>query len=325
MPTPRSARESAPRLSITDRHARAAVPAPLLVLAAIASVQIGAAIAKDLFATAGPSGTVLLRLGFAALVLALVARPSPRLPDRRAGLTVLAFGLVLAAMNLSFYEAIARIPLGVAVTVEFLGPLGVAVAGSRRWLDGLWVVLAGAGVAMLAGAGGAVSVSGVAFALAAGAGWAAYILTSQRVGRAFPGASGLALALAVATMALLPFGVVGGGLTLLHPRVLAIGFAVAVLSSAVPYSLELTALRRLPASVFGVLMSLEPAMAALAGFVVLGESLRVRQLAAIGCVSVASAGATLARRPQNRADLSPEISPAVSGSPLPRRRRFPRR
>src|SRR5664280_1371274 len=245
MPTPRSARESPPRLSITDRHARAAVPAPLLVLAAIASVQIGAAIAKDLFATAGPSGTVLLRLGFAALVLALVARPSPRLPDRWAGLTVLAFGLVLAAMNLSFYEAIARIPLGVAVTVEFLGPLGVGVAG--------------------------------------------------------------------------------GGLTLLHPRVLAIGFAVAVLSSAVPYSLELTALRRLPASVFGVLMSLEPAMAALAGFVVLGESLRVRQLAAIGCVSVASAGATLARRPQNRADLSPEISPAVSGSPLPRRRRFPRR
>lgn len=325
MPTPRSARESPPRLSITDRHARAAVPAPLLVLAAIASVQIGAAIAKELFATAGPTGTVLLRLGFAALVLALVARPSPRLPDRRAGLTVLAFGLVLAAMNLSFYEAIARIPLGVAVTVEFLGPLGVAVAGSRRWLDGLWVVLAGAGVAMLAGAGGAVSVSGVAFALVAGAGWAAYILISQRVGRAFPGASGLALALAVATMALLPFGVVGGGLTLLHPRVLAIGFAVAMLSSAVPYSLELTALRRLPASVFGVLMSLEPAMAALAGFVVLGESLRVRQLAAIGCVSVASAGATLARRPQNRADLSPEISPAVSGSPLPRRRRFPRR
>src|SRR5674536_295059 len=323
MPTPRSARESPPRLSITDRHARAAVPAPLLVLAAIASVQIGAAIAKDLFATAGPSGTVLLRLGFAALVLALVARPSPRLPDRRAGLTVLAFGLVLAAMNLSFYEAIARIPLGVAVTVEFLGPLGVAVAGSRRWLDGLWVVLAGAGVAMLAGAGGAVSVSGVAFALVAGAGWAAYILTSQRVGRAFPGAS--ALALAVATMALLPFGVVGGGLTLLDPRVLAIGFAVAMLSSAVPYSLELTALRRLPASAFGVLMSLEPAMAALAGFVVLGESLRVRQLAAIGCVSVASAGATLARRPQNRADLSPEISPAASGSPLPRRRRFPRR
>src|SRR5674536_135727 len=269
MPTPRSARESPPRLSITDRHARAAVPAPLLVLAAIASVQIGAAIAKDLFATAGPSGTVLLRLGFAALVLALVARPSPRLPDRRAGLTVLALGLVLAAMNLSFYEAIARIPLGVAVTVEFLGPLGVAVAGSRRWLDGLWVVLAGAGVAMLAGAGGAVSVSGVAFALVAGAGWAAYILTSQRVGRAFPGAS--ALALAVATMALLPFGVVGGGLTLLDPRVLAIGFAVAMLSSAVPYSLELTALRRLPASAFGVLMSLEPAMAALAGFVVLGE------------------------------------------------------
>src|SRR5659263_562956 len=160
MPTPRSARESPPRLSITDRHARAAVPAPLLVLAAIASVQIGAAIAKDLFATAGPSGTVLLRLGFAALVLALVARPSPRLPDRRAGLTVLAFGLVLAAMNLSFYEAIARIPLGVAVTVEFLGPLGVAVAGSRRWLDGLWVVLAGAGVAMLAGAGGGVGQRG---------------------------------------------------------------------------------------------------------------------------------------------------------------------
>src|SRR5450759_32190 len=137
MPTPRSARESPPRLSITDRHARAAVPAPLLVLAAIASVQIGAAIAKELFATAGPTGTVLLRLGFAALVLALVARPSPRIPARRAGPTVLAFGLVLASMNLRFYGAIVLSPLAVAVTVEFLGPLGVAVAGSRRWRDGL--------------------------------------------------------------------------------------------------------------------------------------------------------------------------------------------
>lgn len=275
-------------------------PAPALVLVAIASVQIGAALAKGLFATAGPAGTVMLRLGFAALVLLVVVRPGRavlRAPagSRHPGLVVIVFGLLLAAMNLSFYEAIARIPLGVAVTVEFLGPLGVAVAGSRRWLDGLWVVLAGGGVVALAGGGGRVSALGLLLALVAGGCWAGYILASQRVGRAFPGATGLALALAVGAVVLLPIGIAGAGSALLAPGVLATGFAVAMLSSAVPYSLELAALRRLPTSVFGVLMSLEPAMAAAAGFVVLGESLRVRQLAAMACVCSASAGATLAR------------------------------
>lgn len=270
------------------------------MLTAIASVQIGAALAKGMFGSAGPAGTVLLRLGFAALVLLLVVRPRRatwRAPAGlgRSGATVVLFGLLLAAMNLSFYEAIARIPLGVAVTVEFVGPLGVAVAGSRRWLDGLWVLLAGGGVVLLAGGGGHVSLTGVLLALVAGGCWAGYILTSQRVGRAFPGATGLALALAVGAVVLLPIGIVGGGRALWRPGVLATGFAVAMLSSAVPYSLELAALRRLPTAVFGVLMSLEPAMAAAAGFVVLAESLRIRQLVAMAAVCVASAGATWAR------------------------------
>jgi inner membrane transporter RhtA len=280
------------------------VPPVALVLLAGGSVQFGAALAKTLFDEAGAGGTVFLRVLFAAAVLAIVWRPRARgLPARDLWLAA-AFGLTLAAMNLAFYAALDRIPLGVAVTLEFVGPLGVAVAGSRRRLDLLWVVLAAAGILLLADFGdfGGLDAAGVALALLAGGFWAAYILLSARTGRAFPGGSGLALAMIVASALLAPVGIADAGGALLDPLVLTLGLAVAMLSSAIPYSLELEALRRLPAGVFGVLMSLEPAIAALAGYVVLGETLGVREVAAIGFVVVASAGAARSASPAGPPD-----------------------
>jgi inner membrane transporter RhtA len=201
-----------------------------------------------------------------------------------------AFGIALGLMNLCIYEAMDRIPLGIAVTIEFWGPLAVAVAGSRRPLDLLWVALAAGGIVLLADpGGGSLDAAGIAFALAAGGLWAAYILLSARTGRAFPGGSGLAIAMVVGALATLPAGV---GDDLLAPELLAAGAVVALASSVIPYSLELEALRRLPPRVFGVLMSLEPAVAALAGLVVLGQALGGREWLAIALVVVASAGAT---------------------------------
>jgi inner membrane transporter RhtA len=271
---------------VTDR-----VPPVALVIGAVASVQIGGAVAKTLFDEVGPGGTVMLRILLAAVILALLWRPELRGRSREEWLLVVAFGVTLAGMNYAFYAALDRIPLGVAVTFEFVGPLGVAVFGSRRRLDLVWVALAGAGILLLADPGGGFDGVGVALALLAGAFWAAYILVSARMGQAIPGQSGLALAMIVASALVLPVGIADGGAELLDPVVIAIGLGVAILSSAIPYSLEFEALRRLPAGVFGVLMSLEPAMAALAGLVVLGEVLDARELAAIGLVVVASAGA----------------------------------
>ena len=272
----------------------ASVPAPLLVLCAALSVQFGAALAKTLFDEIGPGGTVFLRVAIGAVVLAVAWRPRVTEHSRRGLLLAAVFGLSLAGMNLAFYEAIDRIPLGVAVTFEFVGPLGVAVAGSRRALDALWVVLAAAGILLLSDFGSTdLDATGVALALLAGGFWAAYILLGVRVGQAFPGGGGLALAMVVAGAVLLPVGVADAGADLLLPAVLATGAAVAVLSSVIPYSLELEALRRLPQSVFGVLMSLEPALATLAGWLVLGQGLAARELVAVMLVVAASAGAAL--------------------------------
>jgi inner membrane transporter RhtA len=275
------------------RDLAAAVPPPGLVLVAIASTQLGAAVAKSLFDQIGAGGTVLLRILFAALVLVALWRPGLRRWTRaELGLAAL-FGIALAGMNLSFYSAIDRIPLGVAVTLEFSGPLAVALIGSRRALDVLWAVLAAAGILMLASpGGGSMDPVGVALALLAGVCWGSYILLSQRAGRAFPGGTGLALAMAFGAVLLLPVGVADAGADLLAPGVLAVGMAVALLSSVVPYSFELEALRRVPAHVFGVLMSLEPGVAALVGFAVLGEVLGVREVAAIVLVVCASVGAS---------------------------------
>ena len=283
------------------------------MLGSVCSVQIGAAIAKGLFDDLGPAGTVFLRTGFAALVLIAIWRPwralrrtarlSPDPAERGSVPLLFAFGLALAAMNLCFYEALSRIPLGIAVTLEFTGPLAVAIAGSRRALDVLWVALAAAGILLLAPLGrlfgassGGVDPVGAGLALLAGAFWAAYILLAGRTGRAYPGGAGLALAMGISTVLLVPVGVVDAGEALLDPWLLAAGFGVAMLSSAIPYSLEIEALRRLPARVFGVLMSLEPAVGAAAGFVVLGEVLNARSAAAIALVVVASAGASLVGR-----------------------------
>ncbi len=269
------------------------MPPVLLVLLATASVQFGSGLARTLFDNAGPGGTVFMRVLFAALLLTAIWRPRIAAVPRRDLWLAAAFGLALAGMNFSFYLALDRIPLGVAVTIEFTGPLAVAVAGSRRALDVLWVLLAAAGILLLSDFGdfGSLDALGVALALLAGSFWAGYILLSTRVGQAFADGKGLALAMLVATLVLAPVGVADAGSALLEPGVLGMGAAVAMLSSAIPYSLELEALRKLPNAVFGVLMSLEPAVAALVGYIVLGEILGARELAAIGLVVVASAGA----------------------------------
>jgi inner membrane transporter RhtA len=264
----------------------------VLVVGAVSSVQFGAAFAKSIFDEIGPGGTVFLRMLFAALVLCAIWRPRISGHSRRDIMLILLFGASLAGMNAVFYASLDRIPLGVAVTFEFVGPLAVAVFGSRRRLDLVWVALAAAGILLLSDFGGTdLDGLGVALALTAGAFWAAYILLAARVGQAFPGGGGLALAMAVAVVPVAPLGIAEGGSDLLVVWILAVGFAVAMLSSAIPYTLELEALRRLPAGVFGVLMSLEPALAATAGFIVLGEDLVAREIVAIMLVVAASAGA----------------------------------
>lgn len=262
----------------------------------IFSVQLGAAIAKTLFDDLGPGGTVFLRISFAAVVLLLLWRPKLGGYTRSEYLVAVVFGLALAAMNFSMYLALDRIPLGIAVTLEFVGPLGVAVAGSRRMLDLLWVVLAAAGILLLAPLGvlgeSNLDPIGVLFALTAGLFWASYILLSAGTGSVFPGGTGLVISLCVGTVILLPIGISSGGYALLDPWLLLVGFGLAMLSSAIPYSLEMEALRKVPARVFGVLMSLEPAVATLLGFVVLGERLGPKSIAAILLVTTAAAGAS---------------------------------
>jgi inner membrane transporter RhtA len=271
----------------------ARAPSGALVIGAIASVQFGGALAVHLFSAIGPGGAVLLRLASASVVLTAISRPRLRGRAPRELLLLAGFGLALAGMNLSFYAAINRIPLGIAVSLEFVGPLAVAVGGSRRRSDLIWVTLAAAGiVALTHGGTHALNGLGVAFALLAGCMWGAYILLSARVGRAVQGGSGLSLAMCFASVLTLPVGVIAGGSHLLEPRSLALGAAVGMLSSAIPYSFELEALRRIAAPVFGVLMSLEPAMATLAGLIVLGQALSGRALVGITLVIAASVGAS---------------------------------
>jgi inner membrane transporter RhtA len=264
-----------------------------LVLGAVFSVQAGGALATTLFDDVGPVGAVFLRSLFGAAVLAAIWRPLVAGAAPASLRLAALFGLSLAGMNLCFYLALDRLPLGIAVTFEFTGPLAVALAGSRRSLDLLWAALAALGILLLSGGfgGGGLDGLGVVFALAAGAFWAAYILLGARIGRTFPGGVGLAIAMVVSALLLLVPGVAGGGTDLLALGVLATGAGVGLLSSVIPYSLELEALRRLPTGVFGVLMSLEPAVAALIGFVALDQGLAAVEVAAIACVVVASAGA----------------------------------
>jgi inner membrane transporter RhtA len=252
-------------------------------------------VAKSLFSAVGSFGTVALRLFFAAAVLMLLWRPSLHM-NRRAWTAVLGYGVILGLMNLCFYLALARLPLGIAVTIEFLGPLAVALAGSRRWLDAFWAVLAAGGVVLLTEGGGDLDVVGLLFALAAGTCWGLYILLGAALGRHTTEGNGLALGMAVAALVAVPFGVADSGTALIQPWVLIAGLGVALLSSVIPYSLDLEALRKMPPRVFGILMSLEPAMAALIGLVVLQEMLLWSQWIAVLCVVIASAGATRGAR-----------------------------
>ncbi|GGJ31640.1 EamA family transporter [Streptomyces brasiliensis] len=263
-----------------------------LVLAGGVSVQFGGALAVTLMPRAGALGVVTLRLLAAAVILLVVCRPRLRGHSRIDWGTVIVFGVTMGVMNGLFYEAVARIPLGPAVTLEVLGPLALSVLASRRAVNAVWAGLALAGVFLLGGGGfGELDMTGVGFALGAGAMWATYIVFSARTGRRFPQADGLALAMAVAALLFLPLGIAEAGGKLLNPTTIALGSSVALLSSVLPYTLELLALRRLPASTFAILMSLEPAIAATAGFLILGQSLSATQAAAIALVIAASMGA----------------------------------
>lgn len=267
-----------------------------LVLGSIATVQVGAAIAKGLFGSLSPTGVVWLRLTAAAVVLLAITRPSLRGRTRGDWLLVVAYALALAGMNWSIYQSFSRIPVGLAVTLEFLGPLAVALVTSRGVREVGWALLAGVGVLLLGFSPTSLSLAGIGFALLAGAGWAGYITVSPHLGRRWNGISGLAVAHGIGAIVFAVPALVSNGSAYLDPRVLGLGLLVGILSSVIPYSLELKALRTMPTRVFSILMSLEPAFAALAAFVILHESLGLVDLTAMACVVAASVGITRSAR-----------------------------
>lgn len=303
-------RSASPLLSLP------AVPALLL---SVLSVQGGAAIAKGIFPVVGAVGTTGLRIGLSAVILLLVFRPALRHFTVAQWRAVVPYGLVLGAMNLLFYLSLARIPLGLAVTLEFVGPLLLAVSGSRRALDVVWVVIAGAGVVMITPwSGGDTDGLGMLLALLAGACWAAYVLLGSRVSQVLPSGPGVAAGMVVATLTVAPFVLLSGDLARVTPGLLVSGAALAVLSSAVPFTLELVALRSLPSTTFSVLLSLEPAVAALCGAHFLHEVLDLGGWVAVGLVMVASAGTALAPRKPSAAGQSRKIlNPGVKRTLLP--------
>lgn len=292
---------TAPTIPSTAPAQRGSGAAVLMVLGSCTSLQVGAACAARLFPVIGSAAATFLRLAVAAVVVLVVARPRLHRWTSGQWRSVALFGLSLAAMNGCFYAAIARIPLGTAVTVEFLGPLTLAAVLSRRLRDLVWVLLAAGGVLLLGaadgvGSGGRLDPVGIGFALAAGVFWAGYILASARVGAAVPGQGGLGGALLVGAVALAPLGTPGAVAAATRPEVLLLAAATGVLASVIPYSLELAALRRLPPRVFGVLLSLEPAVAATAGWLLLGQGTDARAAIAVAVVVLASAGSTLTAR-----------------------------
>ena len=279
-----------------------------VLIVAMLSFQIGAAVAKQLFPLVGASGTTALRLGLSALMLLPVWRPWRVRPNLREARMILVYGLSMGVMNLCFYESLNHIPLGIAVALEFTGPLGVAVATSRRVIDFVWIGLAVLGLLALLPLGysaAAVDLVGVGYALAAGICWAIYIVSGQKAGSAHGGQT-TALGTVIAAMLIVPIGFGNVGTALLSPGLLPLGCAVAVLSSALPYSLEMYAMTRLPTRTFGVLMSGDPALAALSGLVFLGEKLTVIQWGAVACIVFASAGIAVTSR----------AAPQPAGQPL---------
>lgn len=304
---PVSASVSASAATLPETGRRGSLGPVGLVLAGGISVQFGGALAVTLMPRAGALGVVALRLLVAAVILLVVCRPRVRGHSRTDWGTVIVFGVTMAAMNGLFYQSVDRIPLGTAVTLEVLGPLALSVAVSRRAVNLIWAGLALAGVFLLGGGGGFgnLDLLGVAFALSAGGMWAAYIVFSARTGRRFPQADGLALAMAIGALLFLPLGLAESGTKLLDPVTLGLGAAVAVLSSVLPYTLELLALRRLPAPTFAIMMSLEPAIAATAGFFILNQALTATEAAAIALVIAASMGAVRTQVGRRSPKLTP--------------------
>jgi inner membrane transporter RhtA len=295
--TPASTDGSAPSEPPAGRRGAGRLGGVGLVCASALSLQFGSAVAALLFPRAGALGVVALRLVFSAVLLLAVCRPRLRGHSRTDWTAVLGLGVALGTMNTLFYQAIDRIPLGAAVTLELLGPLALSVVAARRALSLLWAGLALAGVYLLGASGFSdLDMAGVGYALAAGGMWAAYIVYNARTGARFPGADGLAIAMAVAACVSAPLGIASAGGALLDPVVLGLGAAVAVLSSGVPYTLELFALRTLPKSTFAVLMSLMPVAASAAGFLVLDQRMGPVQLLAVALVIAASAGAVRTSR-----------------------------
>lgn len=293
-----------PTLTRAPQLRQGSAPAVGMVIGSCLSLQVGAAFAAQLFPAIGPTATSVLRLALAGVALLLVTRPAVRGWGRTQWRAVAGLGLIMAGMNGSFYLAIDRIPLGTAVTIEFLGPLTLAAVMSRRLRDLGWVLMAAAGIALLGVAGGATAAGldpvGAALALVAGVFWALYVLSAAQVGSAVAGQGGLAVAMTVGALALLPAGAAGAVEGVLRPDLLWLAAATALLASIVPYSLELAALRRLPPRVFGVLLSLEPAIATLVGWLLLSQAIGPLGAVAVVAVVLASAGSTLSARPRER-------------------------
>ncbi len=276
----------------------------VLVILSVTCIQIGAALSKSLFNELGPWGVVLLRMGFSALILGAITRPTWNPTIRSNFRLVLAFGTVFALANAFLFAAIDRIPLGIAISVQFTGPLGLAAIKSQRWLDGLWVSIAGLGILLLTPIGGAsVDILGIALALLAGFFWAIYIVLTAKVGERIPGMEGLTWAFIVSTILLLPVGIATAGIHLLNPKLLVIGAGVAMLSTTLPFSLEMVALRSIPVKIFGVILSVEPMIGAITGLLILGETLSARSVIACLLVSIAAAGAAKFRIPRLKATL----------------------
>lgn len=293
---------------------RSTLIAVLALMGSMASLCIGTSFAKSLFAAVGAQGTTALRVGFSALILLLAWRPW-RWPLRGADARAIAlYGAALGATNLMFYMSLRTVPLGLAIAIEFTGPLAVAIFSSRRAIDFLWIGFAVAGLLLLLPLRlqpEGLDPVGIAFALGAGVGWALYIIFGQRAGNAH-GGQATSLGLLMAWIVVFPFGLAHAGTALFAPSLLLAGLAVGILSSAIPYSLEMVALKRLPRRTFGILLSMEPAMGALAGLVMLHEQLTPTQWLAIGCIIVASIGCTVTAR---RREPQPEASAGRSPAP----------
>ncbi|RZJ68848.1 MAG: DMT family transporter [Flavobacterium sp.] len=268
-------------------------PVPAVLLSII-SVQCGAAIAKGLFPEIGAAATASLRIGLSAIILLVAFRPNLTKLNAKQWKYVILYGLSLGAMNMVFYMAIERIPIGLGVTLEFVGPLLLAIFSSKKAIDFIWIVLAAIGIALIAPwTSNGLNLIGVLLALLAGGFWAAYIILGGRISKIMKGGEAVAVGMLFATLLILPFGIFSGGLNQLSPKLLGLGASLALLSSAIPFTLEINALKQLPARTFSILMSLEPAMAALAAFVFLQEYLSLTECIAVACVVIASAGSAI--------------------------------